>query len=395
LTALRVLHVIGGDDTGGAMNYLLPLLTALRSEGCDARLVCLGDGGLASAAAQRDLPCTVLPMSHAWDARMLPALRGHIAQGGWQVVHTHGMRANLPARLVVPAVPGRPPLFTTVHSDLSLDYSSRLKVRGYAALDRLTRPMVAGFCCVSKDLARALVERGVPSAKVHVVHPGIELRDASDEVRAGSAFDAQEEKLKAGLLVGTVARLVDVKDLELLLDAVALLRREMPDVRAVIVGDGPERPRLEYRAADRGLSDTVTFLGRIPRVWALLAQLDVFVLTSEYEGVPISVLEAMAAGVAVVATAVGGLPEAVEDGVTGFLVKRQNDRARTASALAARIAALLRDDELRGHMGEAGKKRVAEHFSPPAAARKMLGLYHGELTGPAGASTNETSRRRF
>jgi hypothetical protein len=106
---LRVLHVIGGDDTGGAMSYLLPLLAALRAQGCDAHLLCLGGGGLADAAASRDLPYTVIPMSHPWDARVLAPLRRRLTGEDWQAVHTHGMRANLPVRLVLPTIPRRPP----------------------------------------------------------------------------------------------------------------------------------------------------------------------------------------------------------------------------------------------------------------------------------------------
>jgi hypothetical protein len=110
---LRVLHIIGGDDTGGAMSYLLPLLAAMREQGCDAQLLCLGAGGLSRAAARRGLPYAICPMSHPWDVRMLPALRRHVVDEDWQVVHTHGMRANLPVRLVLPTVPGRPLLFTS------------------------------------------------------------------------------------------------------------------------------------------------------------------------------------------------------------------------------------------------------------------------------------------
>ncbi|MBN1629989.1 MAG: glycosyltransferase, partial [Thermoleophilia bacterium] len=97
---LRVAHVIGGGDTGGAMTYLLPLVAALRAEGCDARLVCLGGGGLAEEAAARGLPCKVLPMAAAWDPRVLPGLRRALTRGLWDVVHTHGMRANFPVRVL-------------------------------------------------------------------------------------------------------------------------------------------------------------------------------------------------------------------------------------------------------------------------------------------------------
>jgi exopolysaccharide biosynthesis WecB/TagA/CpsF family protein len=383
LNRLRVLHVIGGDDTGGAMSYLLPLLTGIRAQGCDAQLLCLGAGGLARAAARRGLPYAVLPMSHPYDVRVLPALRRHITSGDWQVVHTHGMRANLPARVVLTTVPGRPLLFTSVHSDLNLDYSNVAKSQGYALINRLTRAVVDGFCCVSDDLARRLVENGVPRSKIHVVHPGIELPHAvPTRVVASSPGPGGAG---APGVVGTVARLVPVKDLGLLLDSLALLQERVPDARALIVGDGPERHRLERRAAEKGLSDRVEFLGQVRRVWPALARFDVFVMTSEYEGVPISVLEAMAMGLPVVATAVGGVPEAVREGVTGFLVKRDRDRAATAAALAARIAELLLDRDLRERMGEAGRRRVAADFSSQAAARTMLAVYARAIAArPAG-----------
>ena len=115
---------------------------------------------------------------------------------------------------------------------------------------------------------------------------------------------------------------------------------------------------------------------------AVLARFDVFALSSESEGIPISALEAMDEGLPVVATAVGGLPETVQDGVTGFLVKRAPDRAATAVALAGRLAELLRDPVLRQRMGEAGKRRVADDFSAEAAGRTMLSLYARELAAP-------------
>ena len=177
MTSRRVLHVIGGGDTGGAMAYLLPLLTALRTEECDANLLCLGSGGLAVEAAGRGLPCEVLPMSGPWDVRVLPGLRRYLAAGGWEVVHTHGMRANLPVRTILRAMRRRPALFTTIHSDLALDYSHAIKSWGYVALDRFSAGTVDGFFCVSADLAGGLAARGVPKSQIRVVYPGIEPVD--------------------------------------------------------------------------------------------------------------------------------------------------------------------------------------------------------------------------
>ena len=182
-------------------------------------------------------------------------------------------------------------------------------------------------------------------------------------------------------VVGTVTRLVKVKDLDLLLDAMALLVERVPTARLVIAGDGPERPHLEGLAVERGLTGQVEFLGRVEGVQPVLAGFDAFAMTSLYEGLGISALEGMAMGVPVVATAVGGLSEVVEEGVTGFLVPRGPDRAATAAALAARVAELLLDGPLRNRMGEAARVRVAERFSPQAAGRKMLAIYRRELSG--------------
>jgi glycosyltransferase involved in cell wall biosynthesis len=383
---LRVLHVIGGGDTGGAMSYLLPLLTALRRQGCDARLLCLGGGGLAEAAAARSLPSTVIPMRHPWDVRALAPLRRHLALGPWQVVHTHGMRANLPVRLALPGIRPAPLLFTTVHSDLALDYPDAVRARGYALLDRATRWRVDGFCCVSAALARHLVAGGLPEQHVHVVHPGVELPDGtgSGETRPASGADAAARRPT----IGTVARLVPVKDLGLLLDAVALVAQQFPEVRAAIVGDGPERALLEERAGAADLRGRVEFPGLVMPAWPALAGFDVFASSSESEGIPISVLEAMAAGLPVVAPAVGGLPETVTDGMTGFLVERTSDRAATAAALAEAICRLLGDEPLRRRMGRAGAERVAEYFSAEVTGSRMLAIYEKTIAGA------EARRRR-
>jgi glycosyltransferase involved in cell wall biosynthesis len=358
---LKVVHVIGGGDTGGAMTYLLRLLVALREEGCDARLLCLGDGGLAEEATRRGLPCDVMPMGGPWDARVLPELRGRIAKGRWDVVHTHGMRANLPVRAVARSVRPGLPLFTTVHSDLALDYPHALRARAYVMLDRMSSRGVEGFFCVSKALADGLIVRGIPRDRVHVVYPGIEL--PAETAAAGDP------------VVGTIARLVAVKDIGLLLEAVDLLRERVAGLRLVVVGDGPERAALERQAAGLGLGAAVEFRGHLADVWPVLRELQVYVLTSVSEGMPIAVLEAMAAGLPVVAAAVGGLPELIEDGITGFLVSRDTDRAATAQALAGKMESLLADAVARTRMGFAARRHVSESFSPAAAAQKTLRCY--------------------
>jgi glycosyltransferase involved in cell wall biosynthesis len=375
MTSRRVLHVIGGGDTGGAMAYLLPLLAALRTEGCDANLLCLGTGGLAVEAAGRGLPCEILPMENPWDVRILPGLRRYLAAGGWEVVHTHGMRANLPVRTILRVARPRQALFTTVHSDLALDYAHPLMSRAYVALDRFSAGAVDGFFCVSADLADKLAARGVAKSRIRVVYPGIEPVDPGD-LDAGSRPDAE--------VVGTVARLVGVKDIGLLLEAARVLRDRRPGLRVVVVGEGPERAALQRQAAAAGLSDVVEFRGEVRPAWSALREFQVYALTSISEGVPLSVLEAMSMGLPVVATAVGGIPEIIDDGVNGYLVPRGGDRTATAAALAERLETLLADPEARARMGAAARRRVTEMFSTTTAARETLRFYERVLVERSG-----------
>jgi glycosyltransferase involved in cell wall biosynthesis len=153
-------------------------------------------------------------------------------------------------------------------------------------------------------------------------------------------------------------------------------------LECLIVGDGPERPGLEAATRGLGLDDVVRFTGRIEGVGPLLATLDVFLVTSIFEGgVSMSVLEAMAAGLPVVTTAAGGVAEAVNDGETGFVVTRDGDRGALAAALAERAAALLNDEGLRRRMGAAGAARVRDLFLVERTAARTLRAYERCLAG--------------
>jgi N-acetylglucosaminyldiphosphoundecaprenol N-acetyl-beta-D-mannosaminyltransferase len=396
-----VLHIIGGGDTGGAMTYLLGLLSGLRTADCDARLLCLGEGGLAEAATDRGLPCEVFPMANPWDPTVIPKLRRRLAGEDWDVIHTHGMRAGFPVRMLMRSIRPRPLLFTTVHSHLALDYSSAVRARVNTVLDRVSAGIVDWFCCVSGELAALMATRGIPESRIRVVYPGVDLseveRTAADMARTGPDVD------KASRMVGTVARLVPVKDLGLLVDVARILHGTIPDLRVVIVGDGPERLSIERKVVAAGLSDVVELRGEVRPAWPTVGRFRVYVLTSVTEGLPLSVLEAMSLGSPVVATAVGGLPEIVEEGVTGFLVPRHGGKEVIAATLAERIARLLQDDALCQEMGSRAKKRAAEKFSTSAAAQAMLSIYHEALAqrgsaqraAASGAPRSEMGKRRL
>ncbi|MHB9148995.1 MAG: glycosyltransferase family 4 protein [Thermoleophilia bacterium] len=383
------------------MAHLLPLLSALRRTGCDANLLCLGGGGLARAAAERGLPVEVLPMTTPWDPRVLPALRRRLTGAHWDVIHTHGMRANIPVRLAW----GRTAcLFTTVHSDLRLDYSDPLRRRVFPALDRWTRARVDRIVCVSEDLRRRLLAGGVAEERLLVVHSGVESDGGEGGRGPGEPFGPGASARSYGLYpgitaavwgdrppppnaprVGTVARLVEVKDIDLFVEVIARVASVVSDVRAAVVGSGPESERLRALSTSQGMDGVVTFPGDVRPGSAVVREFDVFLLTSVSEGIPMAVLEAMSAGVPVVATDVGGMSEVVQEGVTGSLVSRGSDRDMVAAGLAARILDLLSDSGLRGRMGAAARALVRRDFSADAAARVLLEAYRDCLAARATA----------
>jgi glycosyltransferase involved in cell wall biosynthesis len=194
----------------------------------------------------------------------------------------------------------------------------------------------------------------LPAHQVEVVRNGIDTRRF--------AFAGP----RAGGPAVFVARLAPEKDVPTLLRATALICRQRPGFRLAIAGDGPSLPEMRRLVSDLNIADRVQFLGLVHNVPALLAEARLFVLSSISEGVPLTLLEAMASGLPVVATSVGGTPEVVNDCETGLLVP-----PRDPPALAAAMTRLLDDNDLARTMGEAGRRRVERHFD----IRQMVATY--------------------
>jgi len=198
----------------------------------------------------------------------------------------------------------------------------------------------------SRYLARWVVGWGVPAEKIVVIYNAVEPVDGVEPLPV---------PLRTPVKAVTVGRLVPWKQVNGLLEALT----EVPELGLMVVGDGPERPRLERRARELGVQDRVYFAGRRPKKEALglMAACDLFVLNSAYEGLPHVVLEAMALGLPVVATAAGGTPEVVRDGETGVLVPGRY------ATLGASLSALARDPALRRRLGRAARQWVGERLS--------------------------------
>jgi glycosyltransferase involved in cell wall biosynthesis len=243
-------------------------------------------------------------------------------------------------------------------------------------VNRLLGRIPAAICAVSTELRAHMIAEGVPAGAVEVVHNGIVPGRASSDRDRRLARDL----LSLGpdrFVVGTAARLDPVKDLRTLLEAFAAFR-SATRAALIIVGDGPEREALRQAARDAGVADAVNFLGHRSDVRTLLPAFDLFVNCSRSEGVSLTILEAMAAGLPVVATHVGGNPELVIDNVSGLLVP-PGDPASLARAM-DRVAADLR---LARRLGTAGRQRLVDHFSFDGMMSRYFAIYREMSAGSA------------
>jgi glycosyltransferase involved in cell wall biosynthesis len=241
------------------------------------------------------------------------------------------------------------------------------------ALSRWKYSQVDRFICASNAIRAMVIADGIPADRVVTVHEGIDL---------GHVAAAPPADLHADLwlphqapIVGNVAALVPHKGQRHLIEAAALVVKEVPDARFVIAGEGELRAALERQIKERRLEKHVFLAGFRPDILSVHKAFDIFVMSSVTEGLGTSLLDAMACGKPVVATTAGGMPEVVADGETGLLVPPRDD-----AAMAAAVVRLLRDQRLRTAMGAAGERRVREMFSAERMVQDTLAVYRRVCT---------------
>jgi glycosyltransferase involved in cell wall biosynthesis len=245
------------------------------------------------------------------------------------------------------------------------------RVRLYQLLDYLSLRHATRVNSLCKPFAADLVSRGVARERISILTNTVQSREPLDpasvaEVRSGLGIASDET------LFLTVGRLSKEKGHEDLIGAFRRVRASTATrLRLVVVGDGPERARLQERARD--LEDSVAFLGHVNDPWPLYNAADIFVLPSHSEGSPLVLFEAMAAGLPIVATAVGGVPEVLTDEKTGLLTA-----AGSTEELASRMLALVNDSQLQSRLGEAGRRELSKH-SPETYAARLLDVYRDAI----------------
>lgn len=372
----KVAHVVLSLNVGGLERVVLRLLDRMARDRF-APVVCAlqEPGALAEELARLGVPLVVLSRKPGLDPGLPLRLSAWLRREGIGLVHTHNPGPHLYGALAAAlaraaALPGGggPRVIHTKHG------RNYPKQKRKVLVNRLAAALTDRVVAVSDDArAVALEVEHVDPAKVVTILNGVD----TDVFRPGDAVAARARLgvPATGYHVGCVARLSPEKDHATLLDAFARLRAARPDAHLTLIGDGPRRPALEAQAARLGLGGAVTFTGTRGDVAELLPAFDVFALASLTEGISLTLIEAAAAGLPIVATRVGGNPEIVVDGETGMLVP-----PGAPETLAGALEAVaVRND--RAEMGLRGRARVMERFGIDRMARAYEDLYDEVLGG--------------
>ena len=368
----RVAHVLHGMTVAGAEILVHEMIGALADD-FDFSLVLLDEkGALGEDLESRGVPVHTLERRPGVDVGLVGRLRRALREDDVDLVHAHQYTPWFYGALGACAGFGRPPILFTEHGR---HYPDRRRPKR-VLFNRLLAPVTDGLVSVSGFVRDCLRDNeGLPESRIRILYNGID--PARFDVRPDRARLREEQGVGPDdPVVGIAARFAPVKDHATLLDAFAIVVRDVPEAKLVLVGDGPLREELEAKVERLGIEESVRFLGVRRDVPELLSTWDVFTLTSWSEGTSVTLLEAMASGLPTVVTRVGGNPEIAVEGETGLMAGRGD-----SEGLAAAFVRLLRDPELRGELGEAGRERVRRKFTRELMHSAYRALYQELLAG--------------
>jgi glycosyltransferase involved in cell wall biosynthesis len=368
---IRLLLVVDSLEMGGAERQVVELAVALLRKGYGITVACSVAGELADALERADVPVRPLlkrlvkrrlSLAYAWRLRQL------LKRENFDLVHAH-IYASIAAAAI--ATLGMDvPLVITEHTEASWQ---RRRARW---VSRWIYSRVERIIAVSTSIRRRLIERDDVHPDLITIVPN--AMTSTSEPLADASLPTE---LRKRPLVGVVARLQPEKGVEYFLRAAARVAAKFPEAHFVVAGDGPLRQELVALSEDLGLRERVHFLGFRSDASKLMESLDGLVVPSLTEGSPLVTLEAMAAGVPVVASAVGGIPDQIRHDREGLLVPPGD-----AAAISDALLTLLRDPARASRLGEAARRRAASRFSHDTMVRRIEDVYRDVLGRPAAQS---------
>jgi glycosyltransferase involved in cell wall biosynthesis len=361
---VRVVEVMATGTNGGAQEHVYSLVSRMNPARYDVRVISLSHGSSVRRLQRAGIEASVIDEPD--DRLAILALAEELEAFEPEVVHNHMYRAEVIGTKAALHLGEkgcrRPAVISTVHS-------SRVRcVEDRETLRKLT-PLMDHLIVVSKAIEHKIVEEGRRGAPVSLIYNGVDLQRYNHQQPCCTLHEDYHLDPEAPI-VGVVARLEAEKGHRTLLDAWPVVLAAVPNARLLVVGEGSERDSLEAQADILGISGRVVFTGRREDVPAVTAALDISVLPSYREAQGLSVLEAMALSRPVVASAVGGIPEMIEDGVSGLLVPPHD-----CDALAAAIIRLLTDHPLADTLARRGHDVVHDRFCIELMVHAVSELY--------------------
>jgi glycosyltransferase involved in cell wall biosynthesis len=367
---IRVVELLATGSSGGAQEHVFNLVTRYDRQRYDISVLSLSNGAAVRRLERSGI--AVCALDDMDDEAAIEAVAAHLAAVKADVVHNHMYRAEVVGtqaawRLAAAGRP-RPYVVGTVHSSRVRSDEDRELLRGLT-------PRMDHLIAVSTAIVRKIEDEGRAGAPVSLIYNGVDLTRYAEPDVCGT-LHAEYPIALGSPIVGVVARLEPEKGHPTLLEAWPSVLASVPNAHLLVVGEGSQRALLERQVGDLGIGTSVTFTGRRDDVPAVTAALDVAVLPSYREAQGLSILEAMALSRPVVASAVGGIPEMVEDGRTGLLVP-----PRETAPLAAAIVRLLTDHPYADTLAKAAQNLVHDRFCVELMVRAIESIYDESVAG--------------
>ncbi len=388
---MKVLHIIDSAGLYGAEVMLLNLMEAQIKQGLEPSIASIGEKRIGEKPLETEALArgfNVVKFRMRPGPNYLGALKilKYAHQKKNHILHSHGYKGNILFGFL-PQKIRKIPMISTLHGWTSTNRFNKLHL--YEWLDRKSLKHIDTIVLVSSAMKLSPKLQGLTGINFHIVQNGIPVSENKANDSSNQPFNKAKGQLtqtpqstryaldkriidfcEKGLIIGSIGRLSAEKGFNNLIEACLRLKNEGINVKLIIIGEGDERRNLETLAQKKNVRDFVFMPGYKEKAWQYLDYFNVYVTSSLSEGLPITILEAMQAGVPVVATKVGGIPEVLDHGNAGLLVEPQD-----SDSLAASIRRALTDKHLRGELIKAAYDRFSEYYSSDIMACKYLELY--------------------
>ncbi len=369
---MKIIHLISGGDTGGAKTHVLALLSNLKKNNVDVELLCIMEGIFTEEARQLGIKVNIIRQEKRYDISVISKIRDFINQSGCDLVHCHGARANYIAMFIMHSV--AVPMITTLHSDYKLDFAGNFRKNLiYTPINAFALRRFRHILTVTGAFKDMLIGRGFKANRLHIIYNGIDFAPKPEFYDKPEFFSRLKVPYNADdIYVGIAARLFAVKGVNVFLEAAKIAAAKQRNISFLVVGDGELMAEYRRFVTDNGLSERVFLAGQITAekmMNSFYNAVDINMLTSYSESFPYALLEGARMHKATIATAVGGIPEMIEDGKTGLLAPSGD-----SAALADCILRLCNDSELRQQLAENFYSKAKADFSV-----EKMALTHKEI----------------